>query len=398
MLHIRTFGGLHISYEGRTTSLLPGRNTKMWKLLKYLLACYPTPVTLEKLVDAVWDDDDAVDPGKNVRDVIYRLRKTFLFLGCKQDYILFTNGCYFWNPDDNCIMDFVEFNKYLQKADDKETSNEERIHCYNSAVSLYRGEFMGEKWSFLETWASNFVSYYKRLFLQAVESLSNLYEQQLDYGSVISLHNKALLVEPHEESLYTRLIQILIKNGEYSLAEHQYRHMEKFFAKEFDAPPPQTLQDLYEEAVVAGARQPAALNRIKELFDEKSMPLGPILCAPDTFTQIYNYGKRVDERIMLPVYLSEVTLLSDGKTDLTKVELEHNMKRLLQFLLHALRKGDIICRYSPNQYLMMLTAANTSNFRQSLQRIDLLFRKDMEPSQIRLEIEVTPIKDEPVRV
>jgi DNA-binding SARP family transcriptional activator len=365
----------------------------MWKLLKYLLACYPSPVALDKLIESVWSDEEVTDPGKNVRDVIYRLRRTFLSLGSNQEYILFTNGCYFWNPNAECFMDFVEFKKYLYGAEDAEKSEEERISSYNDAISLYRGEFMGEKWSFLETWASNFVNFYKRLFLNAVESLSNLYDLRLDYESIISLHNKALLAEPFEETLYARLIQVLIKNGEYALAERQYRQIEKFFSKEFDAPPPQTLQDLYEEAVKASVRKPAALARIKELFDERAEHKGPIFCAPDTFTQIYSYGKRVDDRIMLPVFLGKVTVLSDGKTDLTKAELEQAMKTMLRILLCNLRKGDIICRYSPNQFLMLLTTTKDSNLKQGMQRMDSLFRQESEINQVRLEIEIIPLKD-----
>ena len=393
MLHIRTFGGLNISYEGKSPSLLLGRNTKMWKMLKYILACYPTPVALDKLIEAVWPDIDAFDPGKKVRDVIYRLRRAFLSLGSSEEYILFTNRCYLWNPNIECYLDFVEFSRLLDEADNHEHSEEERISLYNTAISIYKGEFMGEKWSFYETWASNYVNFYKRLFLGAVESLSNLYEQRLDYESIISLHNKALLSEPFEESLYARLIQALIKNGEYTLAERQYRQIERFFMKEFESPPPQTLQNLYEEVVKASIRKPTALARIKELFDERAEFKGPILCAPDTFTQIYNYGKRVEERVMLPVFLGKITLMSDEKKDFSKAELEQAMKTITRVLLVNLRKGDIVCRYSPNQFLMLLTTIKESNIQEGIKRIDTLFKEDSEFSQGWLEIEIVPIKE-----
>jgi DNA-binding SARP family transcriptional activator len=365
----------------------------MWKLLKYILACYPSPVALDKLIEAVWSDVEAFDPGKKVRDVIYRLRRAFVSLGSSEEYILFTNRCYFWNPNAECYLDFVEFSKFLNEAENHEKSEDERISLYNEAISIYKGEFMGEKWSFYETWASNFVNYYKRLFLNAVESLSDLYEQRLDYEKIISLHNRALLAEPFEESLYARLIQALIKNGEYTLAERQYRKIEKFFLKEFESPPPQTLQDLYEEVVKASVRKPTALTRIKEMFDERAVFKGPILCAPDTFTQIYNYGKRVEERVMLPVFLGKITLSGDGETDLSKAELEQAMKTMVRVLLGNLRKGDIVCRYSPNQFLMLLTTVKDSNLQEGLKRMDSLFKEESEYSKIRLEIEIVPLKE-----
>ncbi|MCL1941198.1 MAG: hypothetical protein FWG09_04575 [Synergistaceae bacterium] len=387
---------MNISYERQTKRLLAGRNTKMWELMKYLLAFYPAPVTVDRLIDTVCpegEDGDLGDRSKNVRNIIYRLRKAFISIGSKQEYILHVNGCYLWNPDAECFIDFAEFNRFLHEAENFDKSDEERISSYNSAISLYGGEFMGEKWPSLKTWTSNFVSYYRRSFLRAVENLSSLYERRLDYENIIKLHNKALLIEPYEETLYARLVQVLIKNGEYVLAERQYRQMEKIFAREFDAAPSQTLQELYEEAARFGVRQPAALSRIKEMFDERAKHDGPIFCAPDTFTQIYSYGKMVEERVTLPVFLCKVTLLTDGKTDFTKADLEKAMKTLSNILLHSLRKGDIVCRYSQNQFLMMLTTVNAANLREGLQRIDLIFRKESEFSQIRLEMEIVPIKN-----
>jgi DNA-binding SARP family transcriptional activator len=393
MLHVRTFGGLHISFDGKTETFLAGRGTKMWEILKYLLASCPKPVAIDKLIEAVCHDNDTNDPGKNVRDIVYRLRKTLMAHCADEDYILFTNGCYLWNPNVKCFIDFIEFSKYLRKARESDSNDEERMASFNAAIALYQGEFMGEKGESTERWASNFVSFYRRLFLQAVDSLSVLYERRLDYENVILLHNKALLIEPYEESLYERLIQILIKNGEYALAKRQYKQMEKLFAREFDAAPSQTLSDLYEEAVKASVRQPAALNKIKEQFDESAEHDGPIFCTPDTFTHIYKYGKRVDERIVFPVFLCKVTLYNNCESDLSKNKLDSAMKSLLRVILKNLRRGDIVCRYSPNQFLMMLTTMNSATLKQSIQRINSFYAHDELNCGFRLEIEIVPVKN-----
>ena len=366
----------------------------MWELLKYLLACYPNPVPLDKLIEALSPDEGANDPVKNVKNIVYRLRKALSSIGDGQDYILFANGCYLWNYDAKCSIDFVEFNRHLREAEVQGKSDEERISSYDAAISLYHGEFMGEKWSLLDTWASNFVSFYRRLFLQTVESLSNIYERNLDYESIISLHNKALLIEPYEESLYARLIQVLIKHGEYALAKRQYKQIEKLFAKELNSTPSQTLQDLHEEALKAAVRQPVALSKIKELFDKSSSYNGPILCAPDTFTHIYRYGKRVDERVVFPAFLSKLSILSDGKKDFSKAELEHAMRTLLRILLATLRKGDIVCRYSPNQFLLMFATMNAAGLNQGMQRVNSFFMEELKHTELQLEMEIIPIKSD----
>ena len=396
MLQIRTFGGLHISF-GEKMTLVTGRHTKMWELLKYLLTCYPNPVTIEKLSEVVFHDDDAKDPAKNIRDIIYRLRKMLAQHGGDQDYIFFTNGSYLWNEAAECFIDFVEFNKFLREAEALGKSDAERIFSYNAAIDLYRGDFMGEKWLIMETWASNFAVFYKRLFLQAVDSLADLYEKQLDYERVISLYNKAILVEPYEESLYTNQIQSLIKNGEYALAKRQYLKIEKFFLKEFNIAPSQTLQLLHEEAIKADIRKPTALAKIKERFDETAAHTGPILCAPETFRQIYRFGRRTKERVKFPVFLGKMTISSDDEIHLTKADYEKAMKTIQSILLKNLRKGDIVCRFSPNQYLLMLTAQKSSDLREGFRmRIGRILEKharDPNWSRFRLETEIVGIMD-----
>jgi len=364
----------------------------MWELLKCLLAYYPKSVTIDKLMEAICPDDSADDPARNIKAIVYRLRKTLSLHGGEQDYILFTNGNYLWKHDANCFIDFVEFNRLLRAAEAPDISDDERISCYNAAISLYSGDFLGEERSAGETWAANFVAFYKRLFLQAVDSLGYLYERRLDYDNVITLYNKAILIEPYEESLYTRQIQVLMKNGEYAMAKRQYRQIEKFFLKEFETTPSQTLQDLYEEAIKADTRKPASLSRIKEQFDESEMRGGPIICAPDTFNHIYRYGQRTDERVELPTFLGKITLLSNGGNNFDRSEIELAMKTLQRALIGTLSKGDIVCRYSPNQILLMLTT-NSLYIREGIRRIDALFERNLEWNHFLLETELVQIKN-----
>ena len=392
MLRIITFGGLQIS-KGKKAPLIAGRNTKMWELLKHLLANYPNPVTLEKLVATVCTEEDMNDPGRNIRALVYRMRKTLERHGCDPDHILSSNGSYHWNKNIACFIDFVEFRKFLDEAEAPGKSDDERIASYKAAIALYHGEFMGEKWSDTDSWAFNFVVFYRRLFLQAVESLADLYEKRLDYDNVISLYNSAILIEPYEETLFARQIQTLIKNGEYALAKRQYRQIEKFFMKEYQIAPSNDLQRLHEEAIKADIRKPAELGNIKARFDESTKHNGPILCAPDTFRHIYRFGKRADERAAIPVYLGKITLMTDGEKNFTKTEHEQAMKVTLRVLLDNLRKGDLVCRYSANQFLLMLTTKNSINIKEGLRRIDEVLAREPEWSHFYMETEIIPLSD-----
>jgi DNA-binding SARP family transcriptional activator len=395
MLRIRTFGGFSIEYGDHTPLDLSNKNAKIWELMKYLIACYTKPVTAEKLSGIMWPDGSVSDPTRSVRDIVYRLRRTLETYAGGQSYVLFANGCYFWNPKAECSIDVVDFNAFLNEAGDPARSDKDRAVAYNAALSLYQGEFMGGKRSAADAWVVNFVNWYRRLFLQAVESLSDIYERHFDYENIILLYNRAILIDPYEEALYVRQIQILIKNGEYALAQRQYRQIEKIMSREFDAAPSKTLQDLYDEARRASAHQSDTLDRIKRELEEKALQRGALFCAPDTFRQIYYYDKRADERIPFPIFLSMITVRcgeEEQEEQAGKTEREQAMKTLLRVLLNNLRKGDIVCQHSQNQFLLMLTAISASRAQLALERMCALFEKAFGPGPVQLKTEIVPMK------
>ncbi len=61
----------------------------------------------------------------------------------------------------------------------------------------------------------------------------------------------------------------------------------------------------------------------------------------------------------------------------TALELKEIMKSLKKVLLLSLRKGDIVCRWSNNEYLIMISDINASEVRKILLRIQKNLKKEM---------------------
>jgi len=389
ILKIYTFGSFSIACGDQMISTITTRNSRMWSAMKYLVAYRGKPVPVERLADTLWQDDDCPDPAKSVKDIIYRLRKALSASGGDEAYILSNPGSYCWNPDLPCYIDFTDFEKLLAFARDAGENPDERILCYNRAIDLYKGAFLGDSDS--ELWALSFVNHYKRLYLQAVEELADIYAQRYSLEEIILLYDKAIAIEPSEEALYIRQIQVLIQNGEYALARRQYRHIERILMREFDVKPSKVLQNLLNEINVASSGKTDDLDDIKKRFDQGSALKGALICGPETFRQIYCYDKRSEDRIEFPVFFVVMGLTINLKEDNNEESLKAAMKVLRQIMLRTLRRGDIVSQYSSNQFLLMLTTDNNMGGHAAMNRIKRLFEKEYGENTATLTIQMSPL-------
>ena len=392
-LKISTFGSFQIS-DGVQDCDVMNKQSKMWSVLKYLIAFYGKPVPADRLADAIWASEDYDDPSKVLRNMIYRLRKTLVTYGGETQYILYDKGNYFWNPEADCQIDVLEFNRLLNLARDTAKPNEERIILYNNVIDLYNGPFLGD--SATEVWMLVFTDYYRRLFLQVVNELANLYESNSLPDDIVMLCDRAIASEPYEESLYIRQIQTLIDNGEYVHAKQQYRSFEHLILREFGTKPSQSLERLSYEIDKATNNEPGGIDEITQLLETGSTKQGAFFCGPETFRQIYTFDKRAEERIQFPVFLALIvlTIPDDVEESRRERELKESMKLLRNVLVKSLRNGDVIAQYSKCQFVLMLTALNEEGGMAALRRMKYLFTNKYGKERGQIEYHLSPIGKE----
>ena len=393
-LEIVTFGSFYISDGVNVNTDAATGKSKIWSLLKYLVAFYGKPVSADQLADAIWSDDDYSDPAKLLRDTIYRLRKALTSCFGDRPFITFDHGNYLWNPEIDCRVDFLEFDKLLENAQDGTKSYDERVTLYKAAIDLYQGPFMRD--STIEIWTMNFTNYYRRLFLQAIDDLADLYEAESRLDEVTALYDNAIASEPYEERLYVRQIQALILNGEYAHARQQYRLFEKTLMREFGAKPSQNLERLSYEIDKAVENQTGDFEQIAQILESGNKKQGAVLCGPETFRQIYVLDKRSDERVNFPIYLVLITynIIVEMDDYDTEHETKAAMKALRQVLLQSLRRGDVVSQYSKNQFLLMLTVHDNDGGLVAVRRIKYLFESKYGKDKGILDCDLSPISKE----
>ncbi len=106
-----------------TISADKGRTKKHWSLIRYLIFCGKSSVTVDELIEFLWPEDEASnmdDPGTALRVLVHRARaelnRLVLFRGA--DLIKYSNKSYRWNRAidgdiDTCTLMAYGFNPEL---------------------------------------------------------------------------------------------------------------------------------------------------------------------------------------------------------------------------------------------------------------------------------------------
>lgn len=390
-LKIATFGRFQIAGGDYALDEVASKGSKMRCALKCLIAYRGKTVSAEKLAEFLWPEGDADDPVKLLKDIIDRLRKALAGYGGNQDYIISSEGNYTWNPEADCWIDVIEFDDLLSKAHDKELPLEERIRVYSAAIDLYEGPFLSD--TTIEIWIMPFTNFYRRLFLNTVTELADLYEGESMLDEIVMLYDKAIAKEPYEESLYVRQIQTLANSGEYARAKRQYRYIEQMLMREFSVEPTPELLRLSYEIEKAAINHNDSIEEITQRLESEGSKHGVLFCGPETFQKIYTLDKRSGERVHFPVYLVVITVtLREGISGKTlENEMKSAAKILRQVLLSTLRDSDIMAQYSRSQFLLMLTVMGKNGGSAAMQRIKAMFESKFGKENGTIEYNLTRV-------
>lgn len=393
ILTIRTLGSFSVQFGDEIISEGNMRSRKIWTIFKYIITNRHKLVTTEALIEALWPDRQPEDPLKTLYTHMSRLRRILQTSGMDADYIIYRQNGYQWNLQAPICLDVADFESLLSKARGL-PADEEKLPLLQKAVQLYAGDYLPE--SAYESWVLPVTNYYKRLYVQAVTELSDIYMSRAAQDDIITLCGRAIQLEPYEEPFYERLIQSLLINDERSQAQKLYRQIAELLYKEFGAQPSQELQLLHLE-IQENAGEQTDLGTIKHRLDEGDGHRGAYFCTSDMFKQIYQLDKRSEKRMNFPVFLGLITMTGADGAPLEAKAQRNAMRKLRQCLTRTLRQGDVVSQYSKGQYLVLLSARLSQDAEAALTRINRLFLAEDTGEQCRLEMNFSQAGNAPLQ-
>jgi PAS domain S-box-containing protein len=211
---------------GSPTGKIQNWHDRKAKLLfELLVSRRPAAVSKDILIETLWPEHSDRGSARNLRSVVYSLRKTLqvLFADNSLLIVMFTQGSYVINPQIEVSVDAEEFEqhwttgKHLAAEGDMKAAVQEFIR----AEKLYLGDYLEDE--LYEEWTVPVREALRDTYLLMLDKVANIYQSNGDFENCIAYCHKILSKDPTREDIYQRLMCCYGRLGSKSQAMHWYR-------------------------------------------------------------------------------------------------------------------------------------------------------------------------------
>lgn len=388
-LNIRMFGKFQIENENGMLNKENMRSEMLTRLLAYMVSHREKDMTAQELIDVLWPDDQSDNPSGALKNLMYRLRKLMnRTWGEDGRYIITGRGAYQLNPELVVHVDIEEFEECCRQVFNSEDPAVQQENG-KKAVELYQGMFLSELSS--EYWVISIATYYHSIYLTMVKKLAALLEKEKQFTDVEEICAKAIQIEPLDEEIHCFLLRAMIADNKQKLASDHYKETVKLLYDSLGVRLSGEMETIYEELQKIQHDHESNIDIIQEeLREEKTS--GAFFCEYGVFRKIYALESRSSSRLGISVHLALVSLYLDFQVSKDKNDyaslIGEGMKVLEDTLLKRLRSSDIVCRYSVNQFLVMLPACQYEDAKMVVNRLKDSFYKSGKTNKLLLQYSI----------
>lgn len=380
---VTMLGGFRIRVDGNVLTDEINRSQKLWNVLCYLIAHRERTVPQSEFIELFWPEENSANPTNALKTLLYRVRSLLepLF-GEGLEPILSQRGAYAWNPAIACEMDVDRFELLCRRAQDTALPAQKRMALYEEAAEVYRGDYLPKLAN--QMWVVPISAHYHALYLEAVKEYADLLEHAEKFETMAELCTRASQLDPLDESLHTLIVRALLRQGKDSAALSHYEKATDLLYRNLGVRPSEELRALYREIMDVEERLETNLEVIQANLREAAQRPGAFVCEYGFFKEAYRLEARRSARSGACVHIALVTVsLPDGGVPPLGV-LNTTMDQLLEVLVHNLRRGDVVSKYSGAQYVVMLPAANFEDSTMVVERIVNAFYRQHRRNFLKL--------------
>lgn len=226
-------------------------------LLSYLVVTN-RPQTRSVLADLLWTDTSELQARKNLRYVLYDLRRA------TGDHLLTSYQTVSLNSNHHHWLDVKIFSTYLES--EQPTAS---VELLEDVLNLYQAEFLAgfyiQNAPIFETWLLTQRQKLHRQMIHGLQLLAQQYLTQQNYTAGIQATQRLLTLEPWNEDAHRQQMQLLAYDGQHSAALAQYESCRQALAEEYNAEPLVETTQLYN-AIKTGQFNKTPKNRNQEFL------------------------------------------------------------------------------------------------------------------------------------
>lgn len=203
----------------------------------------------DKIIDTFWGETDFEVVEKNFHPTVSHIRKALNSnQALKQNFLLYRDGDYQLNSEFSYRIDLEEFDELLTKGENARRARqfETCITCYESAVELYRGEFMQGSY---EPWVEEQRTYYLEQYLRLLEVLAGVAQKAEDWPRSMQLAKRIIKEDQFREDIHCMVMRAHAAMGNRGAVREHYEGLKGLLARELAVEPSMETKRLYQELV-----------------------------------------------------------------------------------------------------------------------------------------------------
>lgn len=355
-LQIQMLGQFSIEAQGRRLDASEDRSQKPWLMLAYLLYHRDRVVTQEELLRLCWRDEEIKgDPANALRVVLHRTRTMLdkLEVMPGRELIVRSREGFGWNERLSAYVDVEEFEGLYQKGV-AAADREEKRACFERAVALYKGGFLGRSTG--EGWIQCVAEHLRKRYMEMACELLDICCASGELERSAALCRSILTVEPFNEAIYRRLMRALLKRGQAREAAQVYEQLRRDLLTKFDRVPEAASAETYFDILKAAnpASVPVAMKRLDIMDNEDER--GAKLCDFTFYRMFYSSAEWLIVQCGLKVYDVLFTVQAKPDRNVSERTWERLMETLTQQLRAQWHRGDALARCADDQIVGMIQA------------------------------------------
>lgn len=201
----------------------------------------------DTIIDTFWGETEAEVVEKNFHPTVSHIRKALNSnQPLKQNFLLYRDGDYQLNAEYTYLIDLEEFDRLLNDGENARRARQfdQCIQAYESAIALYRGEFMQGSY---EPWVEEQRTYYREQYLRLLEALAAVAQKNEDWSTSLQLAQRILREDQFREDIHCLILRAHAALGNRGAVKEHYMGLKRLLKEELGVEPSVETKKLYEE-------------------------------------------------------------------------------------------------------------------------------------------------------
>ena len=227
---INMFGNLEIHTSRGVLRESELNSHLIYRMIAYFLLSRKKVVTAFELAEAVYPGEavDMDNPGKNIKALLYRFRKSFALI-CDEPLIVSTPNGYQLNPKLHIMTDLQQFDRCWEISQ-QTASVMNKVELLKQAMGMYHGDVCSSVGS--DHWLLQTAAHYRLMYHTCVNELLKTLDTVGDYPDIMKYATLSLAVAPENKVAYCYLVCALFHRGLPDMAKSQIQTAKAYLTED----------------------------------------------------------------------------------------------------------------------------------------------------------------------